>query len=380
MDLGHVQSGQFVGYLFPMGPYFAGADALGRAGVDRRARSGWRRCSGSPAGAWCCCWMRSTSAAAARVHLDRRRPLPRQPLRGRAGQPRDGLAAGLRGPAVDPARRPSRAARAARLAAGPRRSRSPSRPSSGGTNAATVFWIVARARRAPRSTRSSCSAARASDALAFAWRAAARRGAGLGLVDRPRADRRASRARTSSPSPSSRARSGRRAACRSRCGSWGTGCRTSRPGSASSRSRPRRRCRPYLTNEVVIAATFAVPLLAFGGLLLTRRWRYAPFFGLLAVGALLVMAAGYPAGKPAAGTLEAIYYNFAGQPVPAHHLQGGAARSRSPWPASPGRRRASCWRWRPGSRPAPGLAPVADCGGARRARWCCSPTRSSAAG
>src|SRR3954471_19437213 len=29
LDLGHVQSGQFVGYLFPMGPYFAGTDALG---------------------------------------------------------------------------------------------------------------------------------------------------------------------------------------------------------------------------------------------------------------------------------------------------------------------------------------------------------------
>ncbi|HMJ96138.1 MAG TPA: alpha-(1-_3)-arabinofuranosyltransferase family protein, partial [Thermoleophilaceae bacterium] len=30
-DLGHVQSGQFVGYLFPMGPWFAAADALGIA-------------------------------------------------------------------------------------------------------------------------------------------------------------------------------------------------------------------------------------------------------------------------------------------------------------------------------------------------------------
>src|SRR5436309_5255403 len=29
LDLGHVQSGQFIGYLFPMGPYFAGAHALG---------------------------------------------------------------------------------------------------------------------------------------------------------------------------------------------------------------------------------------------------------------------------------------------------------------------------------------------------------------
>ncbi len=68
--------------------------------------------------------------------------------------------------------------------------------------------------------------------------------------------------------------------------------------------------RPYLTSAPVIVATFAVPLLAFGGLLLTRRWPYAPFFGLLAVGALLVMAAGYPAGKPAAGTLESIYYKL----------------------------------------------------------------------
>src|SRR5712692_7960687 len=29
LDLGHVQSGQFIGYLFPMGPYFAGSNALG---------------------------------------------------------------------------------------------------------------------------------------------------------------------------------------------------------------------------------------------------------------------------------------------------------------------------------------------------------------
>ena len=69
--------------------------------------------------------------------------------------------------------------------------------------------------------------------------------------------------------------------------------------------------RPYLTSAPVIAATFAVPLLAFGGLLLSRRWAYAPFFGLLAVGALLVMAAGYPSGKPAAGTLESLYYKVA---------------------------------------------------------------------
>src|SRR5688500_3596839 len=31
LDLGHVQSGQFIGYLFPMGPWFAGAERLGIA-------------------------------------------------------------------------------------------------------------------------------------------------------------------------------------------------------------------------------------------------------------------------------------------------------------------------------------------------------------
>ena len=54
----------------------------------------------------------------------------------------------------------------------------------------------------------------------------------------------------------------------------------------------------YLFNEGVIVGTFLVPLLAFGGLLLTRRWRYAPFLVLLAVGALLVMFAGFPNGTP----------------------------------------------------------------------------------
>ena len=54
----------------------------------------------------------------------------------------------------------------------------------------------------------------------------------------------------------------------------------------------------YLFNEGVIVGTFLVPLLAFGGLLVTRRWRYAPFLVLLAVGAMLVMFAGFPNGTP----------------------------------------------------------------------------------
>ena len=54
----------------------------------------------------------------------------------------------------------------------------------------------------------------------------------------------------------------------------------------------------YLFGEGAIVASFLVPLLAFGGLLVTRRWRYAAFFALLAVGALLVMYAGFPNGTP----------------------------------------------------------------------------------
>ncbi len=54
----------------------------------------------------------------------------------------------------------------------------------------------------------------------------------------------------------------------------------------------------YLFNEGVIVGSFLAPLLAFGGVLATRRWRYAPFFVLLAIGALLVMFAGFPNGTP----------------------------------------------------------------------------------
>jgi arabinofuranan 3-O-arabinosyltransferase len=55
---------------------------------------------------------------------------------------------------------------------------------------------------------------------------------------------------------------------------------------------------PYLFSAPVIVASFLVPVLAFAGLWWTRTWRYAPFFCLLAVGALLAMAAGFPGGTP----------------------------------------------------------------------------------
>ena len=39
-DLGHVQGGQYGGYLFPMGPFFALAHALGVGAVARRSGCG----------------------------------------------------------------------------------------------------------------------------------------------------------------------------------------------------------------------------------------------------------------------------------------------------------------------------------------------------
>ncbi len=54
----------------------------------------------------------------------------------------------------------------------------------------------------------------------------------------------------------------------------------------------------YLFSAPVVLATFAVPLLAFGGLRWTRAWRYGPPLGALAAITLLVMAAGFPPGTP----------------------------------------------------------------------------------
>ncbi|MFL5885712.1 MAG: alpha-(1-_3)-arabinofuranosyltransferase family protein [Thermoleophilaceae bacterium] len=68
----------------------------------------------------------------------------------------------------------------------------------------------------------------------------------------------------------------------------------------------------YLFSFPVIAGTFAVPLIAFfGGLRWLRRWVYAPFFGLLAAGGLVVMSAGFPEGTPANRSLIWLYYHAA---------------------------------------------------------------------
>jgi hypothetical protein len=65
---------------------------------------------------------------------------------------------------------------------------------------------------------------------------------------------------------------------------------------------------PFLLSRPVILATFLVPISALGGLLLTRRWRYAPFFGLLAVAGLVAMSIAFPLEKRSASILLDAYY------------------------------------------------------------------------
>ena len=66
----------------------------------------------------------------------------------------------------------------------------------------------------------------------------------------------------------------------------------------------------YFFDPVVIVATFLVPLVAIAGLCRTRSWSHGPFFALLALAALLVMSAGYPEGAPMRGLLIAAYDGF----------------------------------------------------------------------
>lgn len=66
---------------------------------------------------------------------------------------------------------------------------------------------------------------------------------------------------------------------------------------------------PYLFNAAIIIATFAVPLIAVLGLRWSRSWRYAPFFGLMIVLGVIAMSIGFPEGKPIERVLIKGYYD-----------------------------------------------------------------------
>ncbi len=66
----------------------------------------------------------------------------------------------------------------------------------------------------------------------------------------------------------------------------------------------------YLFNPVVVIATFLVPLFAAATFALVRRWTYGPFFGLLTFGALVVMFAGFPRDSRLRAALLDVYNGF----------------------------------------------------------------------
>ncbi|MDX6667181.1 MAG: arabinofuranan 3-O-arabinosyltransferase, partial [Solirubrobacteraceae bacterium] len=63
----------------------------------------------------------------------------------------------------------------------------------------------------------------------------------------------------------------------------------------------------------VVVASLLVPALALAGFQWTRRWRYGPFFLALALFGLIVMVAGFPEGTPLRRALTFTYYHL--QPI-----------------------------------------------------------------
>ncbi len=61
----------------------------------------------------------------------------------------------------------------------------------------------------------------------------------------------------------------------------------------------------------VVLATLLLPAAALSGFVWTRRWRYGPFFLLLAVVALVIMGAGFPEGTPLRHGLNFTYNHVA---------------------------------------------------------------------
>ena len=292
-DLGHVQSGQFVGYLFPMGPWFAGADALGiSVWVAQRL------------------WLGLLLALAAWGAVR---------LMDELYRPERGLAHAVAGLLflLNPytviftsrgtitllayAALPWLMLTAHRGLGNPRGWRWPVAfalilaLAGGGVNAGVIAWALA----APAAllVYEALVLGRAwREVWSFAWRAglfaavASAWWAVPVLLQGPYGEEFLSFTEqpgtiwgTSSLSESIRV-----------LGFWvmyvGVGFGVTEPFLPAART--------YLFDAGVIVASFLVPLLAFGGLILTRRWRYAPLLVLMAVGALLVMYAGFPNGTP----------------------------------------------------------------------------------
>ena len=69
--------------------------------------------------------------------------------------------------------------------------------------------------------------------------------------------------------------------------------------------------RTLLFSAPVVLATLLLPALSLAGFIWTRRWRYGPFFLVLALVGLLVMGAGFPDGTPLRHGLYFVYNHLA---------------------------------------------------------------------
>jgi arabinofuranan 3-O-arabinosyltransferase len=74
--------------------------------------------------------------------------------------------------------------------------------------------------------------------------------------------------------------------------------------------------RPFLSeagtllfNPIVVGATLLLPALAVAGFVWTRRWRYAPFLLLLVLVGMVIEVAGFPSGTPIRDGMEWVYRN-----------------------------------------------------------------------
>jgi arabinofuranan 3-O-arabinosyltransferase len=59
----------------------------------------------------------------------------------------------------------------------------------------------------------------------------------------------------------------------------------------------------------VVLAGLAVPALSLSGFVVTRRWRYAPFFLVLTLAGVVIMSVGWPAGTPLRRAATGAYYH-----------------------------------------------------------------------
>lgn len=303
-DLGHVQAGQFVGYLFPMGPYFAAMDAIGvPIWIAQRV---WLGALLAIAALGVVKLMETLySSSRGWAHLTAGALFIANPFvviyTGRATVVFLAYAA-----------LPWLMVAAGRGVGEPRRWMWPAMvgllmaATAGGVNAAVLFYVLL-APAALLAYMVFATGTPARDALAFAWRSAVCGLVGalwwvipvllassygadfLSFTEQPEAIL----------SNNSAAESLRLMGFwLSYLGAGSGGYEPILPGTEA-----------LLFSRASILASFLIPAAALGSIAWTRRWTFAPFFGILATACVALMAFGFPEGTPASGVFNWVYYN-----------------------------------------------------------------------